>query len=215
MIRRFRGESVHKVDQKGRVSVPAPFRRVCRRAIPTATGPATRTFVPDLRPAWRGCLEGYSMRASASSTMVSRCPASARTARRWSAASTPSRSLRQVDENGRIVLPQRLREQFGPPTRLYFAGMGDQFQVWAPKASPPTGRAPRTWRRRAAEATLLGRLDGEDARRSVMMMAPVPHVPVLLAPILRAVAPVKGTWLDGTFGAGGYARRCSTPAPRG
>ena len=33
-----------------------------------------------------------------------------------------------------------------------------------------------------------------------------PHIPVLLAPLLRAVAPVSGTWLDGTFGAGGYAR---------
>ncbi len=33
-----------------------------------------------------------------------------------------------------------------------------------------------------------------------------PHVPVLLRPLLRAVAPVSGTWLDGTFGAGGYAR---------
>lgn len=33
-----------------------------------------------------------------------------------------------------------------------------------------------------------------------------PHVPVLLGPILDAVAPVRGVWLDGTFGAGGYAR---------
>lgn len=33
-----------------------------------------------------------------------------------------------------------------------------------------------------------------------------PHVPVLLAPLLRAVAPVTGVWIDGTFGAGGYAR---------
>jgi len=32
------------------------------------------------------------------------------------------------------------------------------------------------------------------------------HVPVLLRPLLAAVAPVTGTWLDGTFGAGGYAR---------
>jgi 16S rRNA (cytosine1402-N4)-methyltransferase len=40
-----------------------------------------------------------------------------------------------------------------------------------------------------------------------MMMAPiVPHVPVLLAPLLQAVAPVRGVWLDGTLGAGGYAR---------
>lgn len=32
------------------------------------------------------------------------------------------------------------------------------------------------------------------------------HVPVLLRPLLAAVAPVSGLWLDGTFGAGGYAR---------
>ncbi|WP_027236999.1 16S rRNA (cytosine(1402)-N(4))-methyltransferase RsmH [Leisingera caerulea] len=31
-----------------------------------------------------------------------------------------------------------------------------------------------------------------------------PHIPVLLRPLLQAVAPVTGRWLDGTFGAGGY-----------
>lgn len=33
-----------------------------------------------------------------------------------------------------------------------------------------------------------------------------PHIPVLLQALLGAVAPVRGVWLDGTFGAGGYAR---------
>ncbi|MGL5010330.1 MAG: 16S rRNA (cytosine(1402)-N(4))-methyltransferase RsmH, partial [Paracoccaceae bacterium] len=33
-----------------------------------------------------------------------------------------------------------------------------------------------------------------------------PHIPVLLEPLLKAVAPVSGRWLDGTFGAGGYAK---------
>lgn len=33
-----------------------------------------------------------------------------------------------------------------------------------------------------------------------------PHIPVLLKPLIRAVSPVGGVWLDGTFGAGGYAR---------
>jgi len=33
-----------------------------------------------------------------------------------------------------------------------------------------------------------------------------PHVPVLLRPFLREVAPVSGVWVDGTLGAGGYAR---------
>ncbi|MCC5974481.1 MAG: 16S rRNA (cytosine(1402)-N(4))-methyltransferase RsmH [Rubellimicrobium sp.] len=36
--------------------------------------------------------------------------------------------------------------------------------------------------------------------------APAPHIPVLLQPLLAAVAPVRGVWLDGTFGAGGYTR---------
>ena len=42
------------------------------------------------------------------------------------------------------------------------------------------------------------------------MMCPVPpirppHIPVLLGQLLQAVAPVRGTWVDGTFGAGGYS----------
>ena len=34
-----------------------------------------------------------------------------------------------------------------------------------------------------------------------------PHIPVLLDAILEACAPIGGVWLDGTFGAGGYARQ--------
>lgn len=33
-----------------------------------------------------------------------------------------------------------------------------------------------------------------------------PHVPVLIGAILRVCGPIRGTWLDGTLGAGGYAR---------
>jgi len=33
-----------------------------------------------------------------------------------------------------------------------------------------------------------------------------PHVPVLIEPLVTAMAPVRGRWLDATFGAGGYAR---------
>jgi 16S rRNA (cytosine1402-N4)-methyltransferase len=34
-----------------------------------------------------------------------------------------------------------------------------------------------------------------------------PHVPVLIDAIIAACQPIRGTWLDGTFGAGGYTRR--------
>ncbi|CUH19622.1 Ribosomal RNA small subunit methyltransferase H [Jannaschia seosinensis] len=33
-----------------------------------------------------------------------------------------------------------------------------------------------------------------------------PHLPVLLDAILQTLAPIRGTWLDGTMGAGGYTR---------
>ncbi|PZQ49843.1 MAG: 16S rRNA (cytosine(1402)-N(4))-methyltransferase [Rhodovulum sulfidophilum] len=43
-----------------------------------------------------------------------------------------------------------------------------------------------------------------------MMMAPVTrHVPVLIGAILERVSPVTGSWIDGTYGAGGYARALS------
>ena len=38
-------------------------------------------------------------------------------------------------------------------------------------------------------------------------MTDAPHIPVLIDAILDACAPIQGTWLDGTFGAGGYTRR--------
>ena len=36
--------------------------------------------------------------------------------------------------------------------------------------------------------------------------ADAPHIPVLIDSILEACAPIGGTWIDGTLGAGGYAR---------
>lgn len=33
-----------------------------------------------------------------------------------------------------------------------------------------------------------------------------PHIPVLIRPLIAAVSPVTGVWLDGTFGNGGYTR---------
>ena len=37
-------------------------------------------------------------------------------------------------------------------------------------------------------------------------MTEAPHIPVLIEPLIKAVSPVGGIWLDGTFGNGGYTR---------
>lgn len=36
--------------------------------------------------------------------------------------------------------------------------------------------------------------------------ASLPHIPVLIGPLLEAARPVAGRWIDGTLGAGGYTR---------
>ena len=39
----------------------------------------------------------------------------------------------QLDETGRIVLSNRLKEKIGIKDEAIFAGMGEKFQIWEPK----------------------------------------------------------------------------------
>ena len=63
MARRFRGEIVQKVDGKGRVSIPAAFRRVLEQGDPDWT----EGLRPELVLAYGGqsqkYIEGYTVRA--------------------------------------------------------------------------------------------------------------------------------------------------------
>ena len=38
-----------------------------------------------------------------------------------------------VDETGRLVLPQKLREKIGVDKEAYFIAAGDTFQIWNPE----------------------------------------------------------------------------------
>ncbi len=91
------------------------------------------------------CLEGYTVvGANTIDERVSRVPEKKmREAlqRKVDAQSTYA----QVDENGRIVLPQKLRERFGLAEEALFAGMGDHFQVWAPEAYAKDMEALDAW----------------------------------------------------------------------
>lgn len=133
MKRRFMSQWVHKVDQKGRVSVPADFRRALEQGDPDWTEGLNPTFVIYNRPEKR-CLEGYSLQGMEKiDEMISSLP-------HGPARDTIERliyalsSHAQVDENGRIVLSAKLRESVGIEAEALFVGMGDKFQIWAPDA---------------------------------------------------------------------------------
>ena len=61
MSRRFRGESVHKVDGKGRVSIPAAFRRVLEENDPDYTSGLNPNLIIVYGNSKRTFLEGFSV----------------------------------------------------------------------------------------------------------------------------------------------------------
>jgi MraZ protein len=147
VMRRFRGESVHKVDQKGRVSVPAPFRRVLEEGDPDWTEGLNPNLVLIYGMPSGNCLEGYTIEGAARlDDKVSRLPTFSKQRRALERLLNTQSVYAQVDENGRIVLPQRLREMFGLETEALFAGMGERFQIWAPEAYREDMAAIDDWR---------------------------------------------------------------------
>jgi MraZ protein len=135
LIRRFRGESVHKVDQKGRVSVPAPFRRVLEEGDPDWSAGQNPNLVLIYGGQNEGCLEGYTIEGIARlDEKVARLPTFSRARKALERLLNTQSVYAQVDENGRIVLSARLREMVGLDAEALFAGMGDRFQIWAPEA---------------------------------------------------------------------------------
>ena len=135
MARRFRGESVHKVDQKGRVSVPAPFRRVLEEGDPDWIDGLNPNFVLIYGLPGRPRLEGYTIEGVGRiDDAISRMPRFSRARAILERTLNTKSVYAQVDENGRIVLPGKLREMVGIDAEALFAGMGDRFQVWAPDA---------------------------------------------------------------------------------
>ena len=69
MGRRFRGESHHKVDTKGRVSIPAHFRRVLEASDPAWTDGLNPELVIVYGDHRRKYLECYTMEADRKSVV--------------------------------------------------------------------------------------------------------------------------------------------------
>jgi len=134
VTRRFRGESDHKVDAKGRVSIPASFRRVIESCDPDwKEGLAPRLIIV-YGGATRDFLEGFTIEAMDEvDGKIAKYPrGSARRKameRLYSAQSVET----EVDNTGRIVLPAKLREKIGLDATARFVASGDTFEIWRPE----------------------------------------------------------------------------------
>ncbi|SIO30080.1 MraZ protein [Rhodovulum sp. ES.010] len=134
MARRFRGESRHKVDSKGRVSIPSSFRRVLEAGDPDWTDGLRPQFVIVYGDPRRKFLEGYTMQAIEEiDRKIEAKPRGSIERQMLELTFNVQSHPTEVDNDGRIVLPQKLREKIGLTDEAYFVGSGEKFRIWNPE----------------------------------------------------------------------------------
>ena len=134
MGRRFRGEGLHKVDSKGRVSIPALFRRVIEICDPNWKEGLPPELVIVYGDETRKYIECYTIEAIEEvDSKIDRLPRGSlerKTLERFfHGQSIPT----SIDETGRLVLSPKLRERFSIEKEAYFIAAGDTFQIWSPQ----------------------------------------------------------------------------------
>jgi len=135
VARRFRGESTHKVDAKGRVSIPAAFRRVLEDGDPDWTEGLNPNLVIVYGDESRDFLEGYSMDAMEEvDEKIAKLPRGSKGRRRLERMFSGQAVPISVDETGRLVLAPKLRDKVGIENEAFFIASGDTFQIWQPDA---------------------------------------------------------------------------------
>ena len=134
----FNGEFYPKVDSKARVSIPAPFRRILELGDPaTADRPRSRVYMV-YGGTNRKFVECYTMEQSRELfNRVMQMDFGSRERLVATRTFLTLVSTVDIDEDGRIVLPQPVREKLDlSPADLAtgleaaFSGAGENFQIW-------------------------------------------------------------------------------------
>jgi MraZ protein len=132
--RRFRGESHHKVDAKGRVSIPASFRRVLEAGDPnwqSGDNPELVIVYGDHR---RKFLECYTIQAiTGVDEKIDNLPRGSQARKHLQRMFHGQSFPTSVDETGRLVLPAKLRNKINLDGEAFFIAAGDTFQIWQPE----------------------------------------------------------------------------------
>ncbi len=114
----FLGESEHKIEEKGRVSIPPKFRKELREGVVLAAGPEK-------------CIIAYSQAEwnKLATTLTSGTIAASKLRRLNRAIFATAFSL-NIDKQGRIALPVPLREYAGIEDEVVIAGANTYLELW-------------------------------------------------------------------------------------
>ncbi len=123
---RFLSNAVNKIDAKGRVSVPAAFRAALAKrgaediyALRALDEPAINLGGPDL-------LDRFEQRLSQEDPFLS-------TADDMSLYFYGDGTFLKLDQDGRLTIPDFVRNHTGITTDVAFVGRGHFFQMWQPE----------------------------------------------------------------------------------
>lgn len=123
----FLSTFTNKVDRKGRVSVPAPFRAVLANqpfggviCFPSFTAPCLEGMGMDRMEAYSASMDQFDAFSAEQDDMAQLIFAS-------------SRQL-AFDSEGRIMLPEDFLSHAGITSHAAFVGKGRSFQIWEPEA---------------------------------------------------------------------------------
>ena len=129
-MNRFVSTFTNKIDAKGRVSIPAPFRAVleCDRY---GDGPTPAVYCyPSLdAPALDAGGERLAQKIDG---LLSGLPDYSDERDELSVALYGDVQVLSIDQDGRIVLPEKLRAHAGIGAEVAFVGLGEKFQMWEP-----------------------------------------------------------------------------------
>ena len=118
----FFGTYEHSLDGRGRVAIPAVYRRELHDG-------------GVLRPADDGCLELYTHEGFGEETTrrLGDSGTSRRGDRQRRRDFLPDAfGFHQLDQQGRIVVPQAMREHADLTDRITLVGLGDYIEIWSP-----------------------------------------------------------------------------------
>ena len=121
----FVSKFTNKIDAKGRVSVPAQFRTVLAKdgfegiyCYPSLDAPALDAGGQRLIAKINGLLEDIAPYSDERDHLAT--------------ALYGDSEILTIDQDGRTIIPERLREHTGITTHITFVGLGEKFQMWEP-----------------------------------------------------------------------------------
>lgn len=122
---RFVSNFTLRLDSKGRVSIPAPFRSVLTRdgfeglyCYPTLDRPALDAG-------------GHALLAEIEA-LIARFPPYSDERDRFATALYGTSEVLRMDTEGRVMLPEALKMHAGITQAASFVGLGGKFQIWEP-----------------------------------------------------------------------------------